>query len=89
MTTATEIYKKYSAIDDGQRLLRLSFEDHMRGIESAKTAIFDSLHWMREDRADMIVRLQRFEDLVFTTFSEKEALDMMDKELIDCDGMGL
>ena len=87
--TTTEIFEKFSAIDDGHRLLRLSLEDHMHAIESAKIGIVDSLRWMREDRADMIVRLQRFEDLVFTTFSEKEALDMMDKELIDCDGVGL
>lgn len=76
--TTNELYEKFSAMDDGQRLLRLSFEDHMRGIESAKTAIVDSLHWMREDRADMIVRLQRFEEVVFMAQAEKEALAMMD-----------
>lgn len=87
--TTTEIFEKFSTIDDGHRLLRLSLEDHMHAIESAKMGIVDSLRWMAENKADMIVRLQRFEDLVFTTFSEKEALDMMDKELIDCDGVGL
>lgn len=76
--TTTEIFEKFSAIDDGQRLLRLSLEDHMHAIESAKMGIVDSLRWMAENKADMIVRLQRFEEVVFLAHAEKEALSMMD-----------
>lgn len=46
--TTTEIFEKFSAIDDGPRLLRLSLEDHMHAIESAKMGIVDSLRWMAE-----------------------------------------
>lgn len=76
--TTTEIYEKFSAMDDGHRLLRLSMEDRMRSIESAKIGIVDSLRWMAENKADMIVRLQRFEEVVFMAQAEKEALAMMD-----------
>lgn len=76
--TTTEIFEKFSAIDDGPRLLRLSLEDHMHAIESAKMGIVDSLRWMAENKADMIVRLQRFEEAVFMAQAEKEALAMMD-----------
>ena len=76
--TTTEIFEKFSTIDDGHRLLRLSFEDHMHAIESAKMGIVDSLRWMAENKADMIVRLQRFEEVVFQAQAEKEALAMMD-----------
>lgn len=76
--TTTEIFEKFSAIDDGHRLLRLSLEDHMHAIESAKMGIVDSLRWMAENKADMIVRLQRFEEVVFLAQAEKEALAMMD-----------
>lgn len=48
--TTTEIFEKFSAIDDGHRLLRLSLEDHMHAIESAKMGIVDSLRWMAENR---------------------------------------
>ena len=87
--TTNEIYEKFSAIDDGQRLLRLSFEDHMRAIESAKIGIVDSLRWSAEGKADLIIRLQRFEDIVFMALAEKEALAMMDSADIDCEGVGL
>lgn len=87
--TTNEIYEKFSAIDDGQRLLRLSFEDHMRAIESAKMGIVDSLRWSAEGKADLIIRLQRFEDIVFMALAEKEALAMMDSADIDCEGVGL
>lgn len=87
--TTNELYEKFSAMDDGQRLLRLSMEDHMRSIESAKMGIVDSLRWMAENKADMIVRLQRFEDIVFMALAEKEALAMMDRDEIDCEGVGL
>ena len=87
--TTNEIYEKFSAIDDGQRLLRLSFEDHMRAIESAKMGIVDSLRWTAEGKEDIIIRLQRFEDIVFMALAEKEALDMMDKDKIDYEGVGL
>ena len=40
--------------------------------------IVDSLRWMAENKADMIVRLQRFEEAVFMAQAEKEALAMMD-----------
>ena len=76
--TTTEIFEKFSAIDDGHRLLRLSLEDHMHAIESAKMGIVDSLRWMAENKADMIVRLQLFEEVVFQAQAEKEALAMMD-----------
>lgn len=76
--TTTEIFEKFSAIDDGPRLLRLSLEDHMHAIESAKMGIVDSLRWMAENKADMIVRLQLFEEVVFQAQAEKEALAMMD-----------
>lgn len=87
--TTNEIYEKFSAMDDGQRLLRLSFEDHMRAIESAKMGIVDSLRWSAEGKADLIIRLQRFEDIVFMALAEKEALTMMDRADIDCEGVGL
>lgn len=87
--TTTEIYEKFSAMDDGQRLLRLSMEDHMRAIESAKMGIVDSLRWSAEGKADLIIRLQRFEDIVFMALAEKEALAMMDSDEIDCEGVGL
>ena len=87
--TTTEIYEKFSAMDDGQRLLRLSMEDHMRAIESAKIGIVDSLRWSAEGKADLIIRLQRFEDIVFMALAEKEALAMMDSADIDCEGVGL
>ena len=87
--TTNEIYEKFSAMDDGQRLLRLSMEDRMRAIESAKIGIVDSLRWSAEGKADMIVRLQRFEDIVFMALAEKEALAMMDRDEIDCEGVGL
>lgn len=87
--TTNELYEKFSAMDDGQRLLRLSFEDHMRAIESAKIGIVDSLRWSAEGKADLIIRLQRFEDIVFMALAEKEALAMMDREEIDCEGVGL
>lgn len=50
----------------------------MHAIESAKMGIVDSLRWMAENKADMIVRLQRFEEVVFMAQAEKEALAMMD-----------
>lgn len=50
----------------------------MHAIESAKMGIVDSLRWMAENKADMIVRLQRFEEAVFMAQAEKEALAMMD-----------
>lgn len=76
--TTNELYEKFSAMDDGQRLLRLSMEDHMRDIESAKIGIVDSLRWSAEGKADLIIRLQRFEEVVFMAQAEKEALAMMD-----------
>ncbi len=76
--TTTEIFEKFSAIADVHRLLLLSLEDHMHAIESAKMGIVDSLRWMAENKADMIVRLQRFEEVVFLAQAEKEALSMMD-----------
>lgn len=87
--TTTEIFEKFSAIDDGHRLLRLSLEDHMHAIESAKMGIVDSLRWSAEGKADLIIRLQRFEDVVFLAFAEKEALALMDRDEIDCEGVGL
>lgn len=54
----------------------------MHAIESAKMGIVDSLRWMAENKADMIVRLQRFEEIVFLAQAEKEALAMMDAEHI-------
>lgn len=87
--TTNELYEKFSAMDDGQRLLRLSMEDHMRAIESAKISIVDSLRWSAEGKADLIIRLQRFEDVVFLAFAEKEALALMDRDEIDCEGVGL
>lgn len=87
--TTNEIYEKFSALDDGQRLLRLSMEDHMRAIESSKIGIVDSLRWSAEGKADLIIRLQRFETIVFMALAEKEALAMMDRADIDCEGVGL
>lgn len=87
--TTTEIFEKFSAIDDGHRLLRLSLEDHMHAIESAKMGIVDSLRWSAEGKADFIIRLQRFETIVFMALAEKEALAMMDRDEIDCEGVGL
>lgn len=87
--TTTEIFEKFSAIDDGHRLLRLSLEDHMHAIESAKIGIVDSLRWSAEGKADFIIRLQRFETIVFMALAEKEALAMMDRDEIDCEGVGL
>ena len=87
--TTNEIYEKFSALDDGQRLLRLSMEDHMRAIESSKIGIVDSLRWSAEGKADLIIRLQRFETIVFMALAEKEALAMMDRDEIDCEGVGL
>lgn len=87
--TTNELYEKFSAMDDGQRLLRLSMEDRMRSIESAKIGIVDSLRWSAEGKADLIIRLQRFEDIVFMALAEKEALAMMDRDEIDCEGVGL
>ena len=87
--TTTEIFEKFSTIDDGHRLLRLSLEDHMHAIESAKMGIVDSLRWSAEGKADLIIRLQRFEDIVFMALAEKEALAMMDSADIDCEGVGL
>ena len=60
--TTTEIFEKFSAIDDGHRLLRLSLEDHMHAIESAKMGIVDSLRWMAENKADMMKGLDREQD---------------------------